>query len=79
MISDASKSFLSSQSHLKIFRVKVKIWSSQSRVTRTVDWLRVIRLQARANVESHGISRFFYDIFLLLNITQHAMKWHPIS
>jgi len=37
--------------------------SSQSRVTRIVESLRVIGLQARVNVESHEISRFFYDIF----------------
>jgi len=29
--------------------------------------LRVVNLQARANVESHEISRFFYNIFLLWN------------
>jgi len=32
-------------------------WSSQSQVTRTVESLRVIGLQARVNVES-------YDIFI---------------
>jgi len=37
--------------------------SSQSGVTRTVESLRVIGLEARVNVESHKISRFFYDIF----------------
>jgi len=46
----------------KIFssRVKVMTWSSQSRVTRNVESLRIIVLQARVNVESHEISRFFY-------------------
>jgi len=39
--------------------------SIQSRVTRTVESLRVIGLQARVSVESHEISRFFYDTFLL--------------
>jgi len=36
-----------------------------SRVTRTVESLRVIGLQARVIVESHEISRYFYGIFLL--------------
>ena len=34
-------------------------------VTRTVESLRVIGLQARVNVESYEISYFFYDIFML--------------
>jgi len=38
-------------------------WSS--RLTRIVVSLRVVGLQARVNVESNEISRFFYDIFLL--------------
>jgi len=38
-------------------------WSSL--VTRTVESLRVIGLQARVNVESHEFSRFFYDNFFL--------------
>ena len=72
--SDVSESFLSSQSHKpfesepsQIFSspVRVMTWSSQSRVTSTVESLRIIGLQARVNVESHEISRFFYDIFLL--------------
>ena len=67
----------SSQTHLKFFRVRVMTWSS--RVTRTVESLRVIGLQARVNVESHEISRLFYDRFLLWNSTQHAIKWRPIS
>ena len=46
----------SSQSHLKFFRVKAGsshdlVESSQNRVTRTVELLRVIGLQARVNVE----------------------------
>jgi len=41
-------------------------WSS--RVTKTVESLRVIGLQARVNVKSHEISHFFYYIF-------YAMKW----
>jgi len=53
--------------------------SSQSRVTRTVESLRVIGLQARVNVESYEISRFFFNIFLLWNGAQHAMKWRPTS
>jgi len=44
--------------------------SSQSRVTKTVESLRVIGFQARVNVESHEISHFFYYIL-------YAMKWHP--
>ena len=72
--SDVSESFLSSQSHLKFFRVRVRVrvmtWPSRvrvmtwpSRVTRTVESLRVIGLQARVNVESHEILHFFYNIF----------------
>jgi len=37
-------------------------WSSPSRVTRIVESLRIIGLQARVNVESHENSHFFYDI-----------------
>jgi len=54
--SDVSESFLSSQNHLQFF-------SRQSAVTRIVESLRVIGLQAQVNVESHEISRFFNDIF----------------
>jgi len=68
-----------------IFRVRVMIWSSQSRVTKIVESLRVIGLQARVNVESHETSRFFYDIFChemahgqLENGTQHVIKWRLI-
>jgi len=68
--SDVPASFLSSQSHepfesesshshLKFCRVMT--WSS--RVTRMVESLRVIGLQARVNVESYKISSFSY-IFL---------------
>ena len=73
--SDVSESFLSSQSHKPLESESSKIFScqshdlvesSQSRVTRTVESLRVIGLQARVNVESLEISRFLY-IFLLLN------------
>ena len=53
----------SSQSHPNFFRVRVMTWSS--RITRTVESLRIIGLQARVNVESHEISRFFYNIFFL--------------
>ena len=45
-------------------------WSS--RVTETVESLRVIGLQARVNVESHEVSHFFYYIF-------YVTKWRPIS
>jgi len=55
--SESSKIF-SSQSH-------DLVESSQSRVTRTVESLRVIGLQARVNVNSHELSCFFYNIFLL--------------
>jgi len=44
--------------------------SSQSRVTKTVESLRVIGLQARVNVESHEISHFFYYI-------SYATRWRP--
>jgi len=40
-------------------------WSSQSRVEKTVESLRVFGLQARVNVKSHEISHFFYYIFML--------------
>jgi len=69
--SDVSESFLSGQSRITVTspssqsRVRVMTWSSHSRVTRTVESLRVIGLQVRVNVESHEISRFFYDIFLI--------------
>jgi len=71
---DVSESFLSSQSHKALESESSKIFSSQShdlvvssqnRVTTTVESLRVIGVQARVNVESHEISRFFYDTFLL--------------
>ena len=79
-----SQSFLSSQSRFRVIqnflsRVRAVTWSSQSRVTRIVESLRVIGLQALFNVESHETSRFFYDTFLLLIGTQHAIKWSPIS
>jgi len=72
----------SSQSLLKFFESSQShdlVESSQSWVTRTVESFRVIGLQARVNVESHEISRSFYDIFLLWNGTQHAIKWRPIK
>ena len=59
--------------------------SSQSRVTRTVESLRVIRFLARVNVESREISRFFYIFCFemapsnLENDDQHAMKWRSSS
>jgi len=57
--------FVESESS-KIFSSRVMTWSS--RVTKTVESLRVIGLQARVNVKSHEISHFFYYIF-------YAMKW----
>ena len=62
----------SSQSHLKFCRVRVRVmtWSSQSRVTKIIESLRV-------NVESHNISRFFYNIFLLQNGARYVKKWCP--
>jgi len=57
--SDVSESFLSSQSHLKIFRLESESWFGRI----WVESLRVIGLQSRVNVESHEISRFFYDNF----------------
>jgi len=72
--SDVFESFLSSQSHKplesdssKIFSSRVRIMTWSSRVTRAVESLRIIGLQARVNVKSHEISRFFYNIFLLSN------------
>jgi len=67
-------------------------WSS--RVTKTVESLRVIGLEARVNVESHKISHFFSYIFYAMkwrptyyetvpdkleNGAQHAIKWRPIG
>ena len=52
-------------------------WSS--RVTRSVESVRVIGLQARVNVESYEISQFSYIFLLLRNGVQHAIKWRPIS
>jgi len=89
--SDMFKSFLSRQSRVRVTSPRVRVMynfssqshdlvkSIQSRVTRTVESLRVIGLQARVSVESHEISRFFYDTFLLWNGTQHPIKWRPIS
>ena len=69
-------------------------WSSQSRVTKTIESLRVIGLQARVNFESHEISHLFYHISYAMkwrptcykmvpdkleNGAQHAVKWCPIS
>ena len=62
----------------KIFSSRVMTWSSQSRVTVTVESLRVIALQARVKVESNEISYFFYDFFMLRNGAEHAIKWCPI-
>jgi len=75
------------ESESQALRVRVILnffeWSQRhdfmSRVTRTVESLRVIGLQARVIVESHEISRYFYGIFLLWNGVQHAIKWRPIS
>jgi len=74
----------SSQSHLKFFRIESEsshdlVESSQSRVTRIVEWLQVIGLQAGVNVESHDISHFFYDIVLQWNGAQNGIQYHPIS
>ena len=105
--SDEPESFLSNQSrvrvtspssqtqsHLIFFRVRVLTLSSQSRVTKTVDSLQVIGLQALVNVESHEVSHFFYYISYatkwrptccktvpdkLENGAQHADKWLPIG
>jgi len=66
---------------------------SQSRVTGIIESLRVIGLQARVNVESREISRFFTTFFAMKwcptlykmtpdelgNGAQHAMKWRLIS
>ena len=51
-------------------RVRVLIWSS--RVSKTVESLRVIGLHVRVNVESHEISHFFYYI-------SYAIKWRPVG
>ena len=54
--SDVSESFLSSQSHNPFESESSKLFeSSQRRVTRTVESLRVIGLQARVNVELNEI------------------------
>jgi len=66
------ESFLSSQSHepfesesSEILSSHDLVESSQSRVTRMFESLRVIGLQARVNVESYKISNFSY-IFLAI-------------
>ena len=59
----------------KFFRVRVMTWSSRVRVES-----RELSSHSESLVckfESHEISRIFYDIFLLWNGTQHAMKWCP--
>jgi len=53
---------------VKKFLSRVMTWSSrvessQRRVTRTGESLRVINLQARVNVESNEISHFTYVVF----------------
>ena len=65
----------SSQSRVRVIKIFFYsihglVESSQSRVKRTVESVRVIGLQARVNVESHEVLHFFYDIF-------YAMKWRP--
>jgi len=76
--SDVPETFLSSQNHkpfesessqlhLKFFRVRVMTWSSQSRVTKTVDSLLVIGLQARVSVvSSHMKFHIFSITFFML-------------
>jgi len=63
--SDVAEAFQSRQGHLKFFRLRIKVMtcSSQSRVTRIVESLRVNGLQAGVNVESHEISRFSTTFF----------------
>jgi len=51
----------------KIFSSRVRVMTWSSRVTRTVESLRVIGLQAGVNVESQEASRFLCNIFLLWN------------
>jgi len=84
IISDVPESFLSSQSHkpfelewYKFFQVQSEAShdlaeSSQNRITRTVESLQVIGLQARVNGESNEISHFSY-LFLLWNDAQHRI------
>jgi len=64
--SESSKNFSSPSHDL--------VESSQNRVTRIVESLRVIDLQARVNVESHEILHFFYYIFNAMKWRQHAPK-----
>jgi len=73
--SDVPESFLSSQSHLKLFRNE----SWLGRVTRTVESLRIIVLQARINVESHEIPHFSMTFFMLWNGAQLSINLPPIS
>jgi len=81
LISDVSESLLSSLSRKPFESESSKNFSSQSqshdlvnsnqsRITGTVESLGVIGLQARVNVESHEISRFFYNIIFLWNGTK---------
>ena len=65
----------SSQSRVRVIE---KFFESQSESwLGRVESLRVIGLQARVNVESHEISHFFYNIFLLWNGAQYVRKWWP--
>ena len=84
LTSDVPESFLSSQSHKPFESESSKIFSSQSqshdfvnlslsRVTKPVESLRVIGLQARVSVESHEILHFFYHTFLCYEIAPNML------
>jgi len=62
------------ESHHKPFESESsKIISSQSRVTRTVESLRVIALEARVNVESNEIAYFFLFLFFCYEMATNML------
>ena len=67
--------FLSSRVKFPVFRVESEsshdlVESSQSRVTRTIESLRVIGVQNRVSVQSHEISHFSGHFY--------AMQWRSM-
>jgi len=79
---DVPESFLSSQRHKpfksessEISSIPVMTWPSQSRVTRTVESLRVIGFQARVNVVSKEIWHYCC-VFLLWNGARWVREWY---
>jgi len=56
------------QNYFKPSQSRIVTWSSQGRITRTVESFRAIGLHARVNVVSNQISNFS---------CLFSMKWHP--